>query len=332
MHYELRHIEINIPDSVFRLNHLPEATKFLTLAYVILTSTLFVVRSLEYNGLVATDPSLNFGSVISPVLQLIPNRVLKYPFSIVLSNFVDVEIWKIIVNILNLVIGGSFIERNWNSSKEMLKFTILIGSLTNLMVVISTVILSFIIPSVEMDIPLDGNYTVLIGFSIVYKQLFPETTIFQLKRLGFFSKNFRFKLLPVFVMFTMTVAQLIFFHHFAQLLSIWMTFFSCWIYLRFYQVLKLNEADGYLVGDASDTFQLIYFFPDVVKPIIRPIADFMYHIFCVKLRLIRSFQTDDIDKGNSVAQQRGAKTPANPVEERRKRLALQVLQERMVEP
>lgn len=84
-----------------------------------------------------------------------------------------------------------------------------------------------------------------------------------------------------------------------------------------------------MVGDASDTFQLIYFFPDLVKPILRPIFDSTHRVF-IKLKLIRPFQTDEVDRSNAVAEQRGAKKISDPVEERRKQLALQVLQERMV--
>lgn len=260
---------------------------------------------------------------------MVPNQILKHPYSIILSNLVDVRIWKIIANSINLLIGGTFIERNAESSKELLKFILVIGSITNLLVVIVTLSSSLVVPGVKIDVPIDGNYTALVGFPIVYKQLFPETSIFKIKDLGMLSKNFRFKLLPIFVMCTLTIGQLVFFHHFAQLLSIWITFFSCWIYLRYFQVLTSTQNSSYMVGDASDTFQLIYFFPDLVKPILRPIFDSTHRVF-IKLKLIRPFQTDEVDRSNAVAEQRGAKKISDPVEERRKQLALQVLQERMV--
>ncbi|QLQ79867.1 hypothetical protein HG537_0C05160 [Torulaspora globosa] len=330
MEYSCRYFEISTPSSLLRLNKIPPATTFLTVSYVLCTIVLFILRRFEYSKLISNGSDVLFGSVYSHILQIVPSEILVYPYSIVLSNLVDVNVWKIITNTINLVVGGSFIERDWNSSIEILKFTLLIGSVTNIIVVGVTLLSSLLIPGVKIDVPLDGNYTVLIGFPIVYKQLFPETTIIRLKNLGFLSKNFRFKLLPIFIMSTLTVGQLIFFHHFAQLLSIWITFFSCWIYLRYFQVLTSTQSSGYMVGDASDTFQLIYLFPDITKPILRPIFDWIYNICSNKLRIIRPFQTDDIDKSNSVAEQRGAKKIVNPVEERRKQLALQVLQERMV--
>ena len=329
MHYNSKHLEIQTPDSLLQWRKVPLAASFLTATYIVLTITLLFVRRSQYSQLIDEGSDVSFDSVYSPALQMVPNQILKHPYSIILSNLVDVRIWKIIANSINLLIGGTFIERNAESSKELLKFILVIGSITNLLVVIVTLSSSLVVPGVKIDVPIDGNYTALVGFPIVYKQLFPETSIFKIKDLGMLSKNFRFKLLPIFVMCTLTIGQLVFFHHFAQLLSIWITFFSCWIYLRYFQVLTSTQNSSYMVGDASDTFQLIYFFPDLVKPILRPIFDSTHRVF-IKLKLIRPFQTDEVDRSNAVAEQRGAKKISDPVEERRKQLALQVLQERMV--
>lgn len=330
MQYSCRFFEISTSESLIQLRKTPPATLFLLISYVLCTTILFILRLLEYCRLLSNGSNTTFDAVYSPIMQMVPSEVLKHPYSVILSNIIDVNLWKFVANSLHLLIGGSFIERNWNSSREIMKFCLIIGSVTNVLVVVVTLLSSIVIPGVKTNVPLDGNYTVLIGFPIIYKQLFPETTIVQLKNLGFFSKNFRFKLLPIFIMTTLTVGQLIFFHHFAQLLSIWITFFSSWIYLRFFQVLTSTQNSGYMVGDASDTFQLVYLFPDVVKPLLRPIFNWTYNICCFKLKIIRPFETDEIDKSNSVAEQRGAKKVGNTVEERRKQLALQMLQERMV--
>ncbi|QLG72726.1 hypothetical protein HG535_0D04340 [Zygotorulaspora mrakii] len=334
MHWNSRFIEINTSKSLLNIRDVPGATQFLTLSYTIFSTTLYVLRRSTYNKLEKSDDNLEFSSIVSPILQLIPATLLKYPYSIVLSNLIDVKIWKAIANLVFLLIGGSHIERSWNSSKELLKFVLIIGSLTNMLTVTITATLSLFFPAIDLNSPLDGNYTMIIGFPIILKQLYPETTIFRLKNLGYFSKNFRFKLLPIFIMFILTFSQLFVFHHFAQLLSIWITFFSSWTYLRFYQVLQINfeNTGDCLLGDASDTFQLIYFFPDLIKPVLRPIFDFTYNILSVRLKIVRSFEIDDIDRGNSVAEHRGAKKITNTTEERRKQLALQILQERMVEP
>ena len=318
MQYSSRFLELNIPDSFLNINKIPDATKFITVTYICSTATLFCIRRSLYNKLVLEDPNLDYNLITSPLLQMVPSQIWRYPTSLVLSNFIDTKAWKVVVNLLNLIIGGSFIERNWNSSKEMFKFIIVLGSLTNVLIIMLTLLVSFFSNKVRLDIPLDGNYTILIGFPIIYRQLLPETTIIHLKTPQFLAKNFRFKLLPIFVMFTMTVTQIIWFHHFAQLFSIWVTFFASWSYLRFFQKLAplncpslptTNSQGGQeiLVGDASDTFQLIYFFPDLIKPILRPIFNFIYNVVVVKFKVIKPFHDIDIDIGNTIAENRGAK-------------------------
>ncbi|CAI4050805.1 uncharacterized protein SKDI_15G0510 [Saccharomyces kudriavzevii IFO 1802] len=340
MQYSSRFLELNIPDSFLNVNKIPDATKFIAIIYICLTTSLFCIRRSLYSKLLLEDPNVDYGLITSPILQMVPSQIWKYPTSLVLSNFIDTKAWKVAVNLLNLVIGGSFIERNWNSSKEMFKFIVVLGSLTNLLIIVLTLLTSFTSKKVTLDVPLDGNYTILIGFPIIYRQLLPETTIINLKTPHFLAKNFRFKLLPIFVMFVMTITQIIWFHHFAQLFSIWITFFASWSYLRFFQRLaplncpSLPTADPQnvqetLIGDASDTFQLIYFFPDLIKPLLRPIFNFVYDVIVLKFRIIKPFHDVDIDIGNSIAESRGAKR-VTTVEERRRQLALDVLEERMV--
>lgn len=330
MKYSSSVFDVEIPNSVFEPRNIPTATKYLTLTYVVLTFMLYYIRRTIYYDTISVDPTVLFSDITVPVLQLVPNKFFHYPYSIVLSNFIDVEIWKFITNLVNLLIGGSFIENNWGSSRELAKFVLIVGSIMNFLVVVIAFTLSVFVPGIKLDVPLDGNYTILIGFPIIYRQLLPETTIINFKTP--FSKNFRFKLLPIFIMFFLTAMQLIWFHHFAQLLSIWVTFFSCWIYLRFFQKIHLSilrEDSQEVVGDASDTFQLIYFFPDILKPYLRPVFNKFYDLFAVRLALVKPFQLEEIDKGNDIAVQRGAKSTESQAEDRRRQLALQVLQERM---
>ncbi|KAL3229801.1 Uncharacterized protein RNJ44_01937 [Nakaseomyces bracarensis] len=339
MKYSNRFFDINFPDAGIYVSSLPMATKIITVSYVTLTVLLYILRMAHYQKLGEED---DIQYIVVPILELIPSKVLQYPTSIVLSNLVDIVLWRFILTLLNLVMGGSFIERNWGSTKELFIFILGLGSITNCFIVLVTYLLASVFPGVRLDVPLDGNYTILIGFPIIYRQLLPETTIIDIKYPNILSKNFRFKLLPIFVLCVMTFMQLIWFHHFAQLISLWVTFFVTWIYLRFYQRLPALSNSGstiqseIIVGDASDTFQLIYFFPDFMKPVLRPVFDVSYKFFCEKLRIIKPFDADDIDKGNQVAVSRGAKTADDAIDDieagsRRRELALKVLNQRMDE-
>ncbi|CDO95382.1 unnamed protein product [Kluyveromyces dobzhanskii CBS 2104] len=333
MKFISRHFDVYFPDAALDLGDIPPATAFLSITYVVWTVVLSLLRTRYMKESLSgdMDPRL----VVVPFIQMVPNQVLFNPTSLVFSNLVDTESWKFVFNFFNLLIGGSFIERFWQSPGELLKFVLVLGTLTNLIVVLITIVLSIILPAVRLDLPLDGNYTVLVGFPIIYKQLFPETTLFETKNLPFISKNFRFKLLPIFTLVLISFIQLLWFHHFSQLLSIWITFFTCYLYLRFFQKLPASmaeDAEFEVVGDASETFQLIYFFPDLVKPLLEPIFDISYKKFIIDWQVATPFRTYDIEQANMMAQKRGAK-PVDVIdpEERRKQLALQVLEERLLD-
>lgn len=330
MQLSLKYPELSFPVNLIKLHKIPPATKLISIAYISFTLALYYVRR-NYDGGVIDDYSL----VICPILQLVPSQIFHYPLSIVLSNLIDVKLCNFLLNIANLIVGGSFIENTWESSYEMVKFIIFIGSLINLTVCVIRVIGSWVFPYIRLDTPINGNYIILLGFSIIYKQLIPETTIFEIKDLSIFSNNIKFKSLPIFVLTITSFIQLVWFHDFFQLINIWITFYMCWIYLRFYQVLPTAISDGShdsIIGDASDTFQLIYFFPELLRPGLKLVFNWVYLVCVEKLKIVRNFGINDINQGNSLAMSRGAQLPAEQVaEERRKQLALQVLEQRISE-
>ena len=341
MHLSTGFFDIEVSGSIFNVRRIPRAIAVITALYIALSIALYFDRYSLYKVLLTQerdDPEIEYEYIVNPFLQLVPYKMFTYPTSLVLANFVDTKPWKFVLNIANLLLGGTFIERNWGSSREVFKFVLVVGIISNVFVGLTTFILSFVVPPINRYVAVDANFVYIIGYSIVYKQLLPETTIIDIKRPSFMTKNFRFKLLPIFLMTVFTMCEIVFLHSFSQLCSIWTTFFLSWIYLRFYQRLpdfnssSTSSDDGLstIVGDASDTFQLIYLFPDVTKPYLRPVFDKTYDLFANRWKLVRSFALNDIDKGNAIAEQRGAKPVRNETEERRRELALQVLQERLV--
>ncbi|AMD22114.1 HGL226Cp [Eremothecium sinecaudum] len=324
MGFDSKYVFINFPQNSLNWQSLPVVTKLLTIAYVAFTSVLWIVRRR-----VPLEEGQDFIGVTCPILQLVPSQVLRYPISIVTSNLIDIELWKFVVDLINLVLGGAYIEQCWNSQREMLVYTLVIGSITNVILLIVTYFLSFLSSSIRLGWPLDGNYTMLIGFSIVFKQLIPETTIFRIKDVPLFSKNFRFKMLPIFIMTVLTVVQF-WYQSYTHLISLWTTFFICWAYLRYYQVLPSSlegHTTGELVaGDASDTFQLVYFFPDLIKPLVRPIFNKCYDLGLHRF-LWRRHADNDLEEGSSMVG--SSKSDPLKVEGRRKQLALKVLEQRL---
>ena len=228
MHLSTSFFDIEVSSSIFNAHRIPRAIAVIAAVYIALSIVLYFDRHSLYKVLLTQerdDPEIEYEYIVNPFLQLVPYKMFTYPTSFVLANFVDTKPWKLVLNIVNLLLGGTFIERNWGSSREMFKFVLIVGVASNIFVGLTTFSLSFIIPPINRYVAVDANFVYIIGFSIVYKQLLPETTIIDIKRPSFMTKNFRFKLLPIFLMTVFTMCEIVFLHSFSQLCSIWTTFF-----------------------------------------------------------------------------------------------------------
>jgi len=127
----------------------------------------------------------------------------------------------------------------------------------------------------------------------------------------------------------------------AMLLS-WFGFLASWIYLRFYRVSPLmttsSTSDSATIrGDASDTFDFAYFFPEPLHTPLARLCDSVYDLL-VQLRVCTPFSADDIDVGNEAALARaeGGLPTTNTrgsgrreEAERRRALALKALDQRL---
>lgn len=91
-------------------------------------------------------------------------------------------------------------------------------------------------------------------------------------------------------------------------------------------------------GDASDTFSFASFFPDALqRPLIIPLSDIMYQIFC-RLGLLVPFNEEDVIQSNDRAMKRASnglgrvgesRGSEASIAERRRQIALQAIEERI---
>lgn len=95
-----------------------------------------------------------------------------------------------------------------------------------------------------------------------------------------------------------------------------------------------NDATNVIKGDASDVFKLVDFFPNISKPYLSVVFDKGYEL-AVLLGIITPFNDDSIEQGNMRAHKRleqidqTQKSIANSVAERRRQVALQVIEDRI---
>lgn len=342
-----------MPALLFRSHNVPKSTKILIGCLCITSTIILIIRLIYYREQLINNISkeeqndtviLPFKQIQVPFLQLIPRSIIFYPWVILISIFSEISIISFLFSFSILYISTKYIDKFWGS-KEVIKFILLIGSLTNFSTVLITISYNIFRGDVNgMDKPLGGGISYYFGFLVVIKQLIPEHNIVLFQGLI----NFRVKHLP-FILINVVIVWSIFISKslYPAIPSI-SSFIISYNYLRFYQVFKsdpilpITTASGtsdqdhssILKGDASDTFQLVEFFPSLSKPYLTPVFNQCYELGSF-LGIITPFNDNSIEQSNLRAQKRfehvnqTQKSVANSVAERRRQVALQVIEDRI---
>ncbi|ODQ44940.1 hypothetical protein PICMEDRAFT_35735 [Pichia membranifaciens NRRL Y-2026] len=335
----------------------------ITLVYLAITVTLSAitsyVRTQSYKHLIAGNPELVFEDIIIPSLQLVPAHFVFHPWTIWTSAFVETSPFQFISGLIIVYVGMTFLESQWNPKSsqqplsEALKFTSIIIIISNLVCIVLITLSNLLYGSLSnLNLPLHyGLYILVLPFATVAKQLTPETNI---RVLSLFK--FRLKRLP-FILLTLTLVISVIKGNAAPFLPAFVSFFTSWCYLRYFQfspainafevlpspVSQAGSVNTPSRGDPSDTFALVEFFPDLAKPYVKPLFDGIYQL-SVLLGLVRPWNDEEVDIGNirstfRVSGTQGITTSkptsgdpiSSDIDERRRQVALKVL-EQSVDP
>lgn len=327
--------------SILRGHKLPKSSKILLSLLTSISGLLLVLKYESYRSLLAaTNEPIKFHDVRIPFIQLIPRSTIFNPWVLVLAIFAEISIFTFILSATILYVGSKFTERFWGYL-EVIKFILIIGTITNLFTIVLAIISNIIREDAKnMDQPLGGGISYYFAFLVVFKQLIPEHNIVLFQGLvNFRVKHVPFALLIIFTLWSIFISKSMY----PAVPSIG-SFFVSFFYLRFFQSLSIepnlplssNDASNssVITGDASDTFQLIEFFPNVTKPILTPVFNQVYEV-SVLLGIITPFNDESVEQSNLRAQKRqeqvnqNHKNVANSVAERRRQVALQVIEDRI---
>lgn len=325
--------------SILRGHKLPKSSKILLGLLTSISGLLLVLKYESYRSLLAaTNEPIKFHDVRIPFIQLIPRSTIFNPWVLVLAIFAEISIFTFILSATILYVGSKFTERFWGYL-EVIKFILIIGTITNLFTIVLAIISNIIREDAKnMDQPLGGGISYYFAFLVVFKQLIPEHNIVLFQGLvNFRVKHVPFALLIIFTLWSIFISKSMY----PAVPSIG-SFFVSFFYLRFFQSLSTepnlplssNDASNssVITGDASDTFQLIEFFPNVTKPILTPVFNQVYEV-SVLLGIITPFNDESVEQSNLRAQKRqeqvnqNHKNVANSVAERRRQVALQVIED-----
>ena len=337
--------------SILRGHKLPKSSKILLGLLTGISLLLLVLKYQQFQSLQSSLDEIKFHDVKISFIQLIPRSTIYNPWVLILSIFAEISIISFIFSFVVLYIGSKFAERFWGNYLEVIKFVIIVGSITNLITVIIAIISNIIRQDGKnMDQPLGGGISYYFGFLVVCKQLIPEHNIVLFQGLI----NFRVKHVPFALIIFLSLWSIIISQSLYPAIPSIGSFFVSYFYLRFFQSLNTEptlpiatttnsgnngssidmQNSSIMIGDASDTFQLIDFFPQVTRPILTPIFQHGYDI-SVFLGIITPFNDEIVEQSNLRAQKRQEQTNqtqknvAKSVAERRRQVALQVIEDRI---
>lgn len=279
--------------------------------------------------------------MIVPQIQLVPRYAIYYPWVFITAIFAEVSLLTFLASLVILYVATSYVEKFWGF-KEVVKFILIVGAMTNLSTVLVAIISNIFRGDVlGMDKPLGGGISYYFGFLVVLKQLIPEHSVVLFQGLV----NFRVKHLPFMLLLLVSVWSAVTQSLYPFVPSMF-SFFVSYNYLRFVQaffedpILPVTSANGdqthsvFIRGDASDAFQLVEFFPSITKPYLSVVINAIFNAF-VLIGVVHPFNDEVIEQSNLRAQKLSEqasqtnKLIANSVAERRRQVALQVIEDRI---
>lgn len=317
-----------------RLN-IPPVTRILLVSIVAL-SILYSLARLR-----STSP-LPEGRARVPSLVLVPAWCLYYPWTFILTTFVEQNVLTLVVNLATVFFGGRYLERAWGSKSFAIAFLIA-AIIPNLIAAPMYILWGTIMGnSTRALTPISGGITIQAAFLVAFKQLVPEHTVSIFR--GFIKM--RVKHFPAVFLLANTISGLVLGTDTAAIFA-WVGLLTFWVYLRFYKRqpdLSGSSTSGEgIKGDASETFAFATFFPDKIQPPIAAVCDQIFILLC-NMKLCVPFSEDAIASGNEqvaargeeglpslLSQGRGAKGMGKREEaERRRALALKALDQRLI--
>uniref|UniRef100_A0A060T947 ARAD1D12782p n=1 Tax=Blastobotrys adeninivorans TaxID=409370 RepID=A0A060T947_BLAAD len=320
---------------------LPPLTRAVVAVYLFLNAVCGMLRYASYSQLVAQggETAPRFVEIVVPYLTLVPSLSITFPWVVVTSSFIEQSIVGFVITGAFLSMGTRYCERAWGS-KDMAVYLAIQSIIPN---IVTTFALYVLFAATRDESVLltqvGGGIGFQMGFLVAFKQLVPEHAIVLLHG----AVRIPVKYLTVPIMLIYTVVGLIM-RNPALVVLTWSSFFTAWIYLRFYKVTYVDSllptSDNLIAGanqvrirgDASDMFALArFFYPKGVQKAVEAVSNPVFDLL-VAAKLCAPFSQDEIDAGNmrnSQQDRRGSSRTRPDEADRRRALALKALEERL---
>ncbi|CAN6226359.1 unnamed protein product [Urochloa humidicola] len=203
-------------------------------------------------------------------LALIPGRTIPFAWNLITAGYVEQTIPGVIVSIIGLLLFGKLLEPLWGS-KELSKFIFIVNFSTSACVFITAIVLYYITQQeIYLYTPLSGFYGVLSGLLVGIKQLLPD------QELNLFVLKVKAKWIPSLVAVISVFVSFFVKDLMSYLPVVLFGIYMSWIYLRYFQ----KRLETGLKGDPSEEFTFSSFFPEMLRPVLDPIASIFHRLLC----------------------------------------------------
>ena len=335
----LEHVHALIPTAMAptRIN-IPPVTRILLISIIALSFIYNLARWKSHVNI----PDTRLDQTGVPYLILVPAQCLYYPWTFILTTFVEQNVITLMVNLATVFFGGRYLERAWGSKGFAIAFFIA-GVVPNLIAAPMYILWGALMRNpTRAWTPISGGITIQAAFLVAFKQLVPEHTVSIFR--GFIKM--RVKHFPAVFLLANSLSGIILGTDTAAIFA-WVGLVTFWIYLRFYKrqpdLSGATTSGQGMKGDASETFAFATFFPDKIQPPIAAVCDQIFILLC-NMKLCVPFSEEAIASGNEqvaargegglpslLSQGRGARGMGKREEaERRRALALKALDQRLL--
>lgn len=154
---------------------IPPVTRILLIAIVALSFLYNVARWKSISEI--PDRVLPQNQARVPYLVLVPAKCLYYPWTFILTTFVEQNVLTLVVNLATVFFGGRYLERAWGSKGFAIAFFVA-GIVPNLIAAPMYILWGAIMGNATRALtPISGGITIQAAFLVAFKQLVPEHTV-----------------------------------------------------------------------------------------------------------------------------------------------------------
>ncbi|KAL6498254.1 Rhomboid-like protein 19 [Orobanche gracilis] len=201
-------------------------------------------------------------------LALIPARTVPFAWNLITAGYLEQSLHGVVISIICLLFIGKLLEPVWGP-REFLKFIFVVNFLTCVCIFITAIALYYI-TSLETYLykPLSGFHGVICGFLVGIKQIIPDQELPFLK--------IKMKWLPSITLLCSVAMSFWILEATAYLPTVVFGTYMSWIYLRYWQ----RKPETKYKGDPNEDFAFSTFFPEILRPVIDPIASIFHRLLC----------------------------------------------------